>query len=235
MYTIQKHILLWCLTLLMMVPMAASAQDEVVAETDSIVTTWQMKLLRRQERELRKIESHQDDGPSVWAVHANMLRWITFTPELGVAWRPTLKWEYLVVGAWTTLSWHYLDRRYALWTVSTEARRRIGQKGRWYVGGQLEFGQHHYKFTETGREGEVYGFGFTGGWQRRLSRHMYIDLHIGAGVDFSNFDAYDLEPSWDKLQLYRTYLNEEHKAWLGLNQLGVNIVWELPFQKGGRP
>lgn len=236
MYAIRTHILLWWLALLLMAPMAASAQDEVVATADSIVTTYELKQIRKQEKTRHRASvAEETTTPAVWTIRTNLLRWLTFTSDVGVSWQPMQDWEYVATATWTTLTWHQMQRRYALWSLSAEARRHFTAGSNWYAGGMIEFGRHHYKFTETGREGEVYGVGLTAGWQHKLSRYLAIDIHVGLGADFSDFDAYDLQPSWNKVRLYRTYLHDECNLWLGLNQLGINLVWELPFQKGVRP
>ena len=52
---------------------------------------------------------------------ANLLRWATLTPDLGLEWRVSPSWGILVNGSWTSWSWNDKDRRYALWEVMPEA------------------------------------------------------------------------------------------------------------------
>ena len=51
------------------------------------------------------------------ALRANLLRWATLTPDLGLEWRISPSWGILVNGSWTSWSWNDKDRRYALWEV----------------------------------------------------------------------------------------------------------------------
>lgn len=48
------------------------------------------------------------------SLRANLLRWATLTPDLGVEWRICPSWGIAVNGSWTSWSWSDKDRRYAL-------------------------------------------------------------------------------------------------------------------------
>ena len=56
------------------------------------------------------------------SLRANLLRWATLTPDLGVEWRICPSWGIAVNGSWTSWSWSDKDRRYALWEVAPEVR-----------------------------------------------------------------------------------------------------------------
>ncbi len=56
------------------------------------------------------------------SLRANLLRWATLTPDLGVEWRFNPSWSISVNGSWTSWSWNDKDRRYALWEVMPELR-----------------------------------------------------------------------------------------------------------------
>ena len=55
------------------------------------------------------------------SLRANLLRWATLTPDLGLEWRICPSWGIAVNGSWTSWSWSDKDRRYALWEVAPEA------------------------------------------------------------------------------------------------------------------
>ena len=62
------------------------------------------------------------------SLHANLLRWATLTPDLGLEWRICPSWGIAVNGSWTSWSWNDKDRRYALWEVAPEIRYYMGEK-----------------------------------------------------------------------------------------------------------
>ena len=58
-----------------------------------------------------------DDGDSIGMelyVRANLLRWATLTPDVGIEVRADRSWGLLVNGSWTSWSRNNADRRYAL-------------------------------------------------------------------------------------------------------------------------
>mgnify|MGYP002227313125 CR=1 FL=1 len=62
------------------------------------------------------------------SLRANLLRWATLTPDLGLEWRICPSWGIAVNGSWTSWSWSDKDRRYALWEVAPEVRYYSGEK-----------------------------------------------------------------------------------------------------------
>ena len=62
-------------------------------------------------------------------LRANLLRWATLTPDLGLEWHISDRWSLGVGGSWTSWSWNDKQRRYALWEVTPEVRYYIGKEG----------------------------------------------------------------------------------------------------------
>ena len=81
------------------------------------------------------------------SLRANLLRWATLTPDLGVEWRICPSWGIAVNGSWTSWSWSDKDRRYALWEVAPEVRYYMGEKKAWYLGAMFKAGQFNYKLS----------------------------------------------------------------------------------------
>ena len=102
------------------------------------------------------------------SLRANLLRWATLTPDLGLEWRICPSWGIGVNGSWTSWSWSDKDRRYALWEVAPEVRYYMGEKKAWYLGAMFKAGQFNYKLSETGKQGDLMGGGITAGYQLRL-------------------------------------------------------------------
>lgn len=85
------------------------------------------------------------------ALRANLLRWATLTPDLGLEWRINSSWSIVANGSWTSWSWNDKDRRYAIWEVIPEVRYYIGEQKAWYVGAMFKTGQFNYKLSGTGK------------------------------------------------------------------------------------
>ena len=86
------------------------------------------------------------------SLRANLLRWATLTPDLGLEWRICPSWGIAVNGSWTSWSWSDKDRRYALWEVAPEVRYYMGEKKAWYLGAMFKAGQFNYKLSDTGKQ-----------------------------------------------------------------------------------
>ena len=55
----------------------------------------------------------------------------------------------------------------------------LGEKKAWYVGAMFKAGQFNYKFSGTGRQGDLMGGGITGGYQLRLTGALSMDFSLG--------------------------------------------------------
>ena len=115
------------------------------------------------------------------SLRANLLRWATLTPDLGVEWRICPSWGIAVNGSWTSWTWSDKDRRYALWEVAPEVRYYMGEKKAWYLGALFKAGQFNYKLSETGKQGDLMGGGITAGHQLRLNKALALDFNLGLG------------------------------------------------------
>ena len=104
------------------------------------------------------------------SLRANLLRWATLTPDLGLEWRICPSFGIAVNGSWTSWTWSDKDRRYALWEVAPEIRYYMGEKKAWYLGAMFKAGQFNYKLSETGKQGDLMGGGITAGYQLRLNK-----------------------------------------------------------------
>ncbi len=118
-------------------------------------------------REDNPQESVQSLSPTIsqLSLRANLLRWATLTPDLGLEWRICPSWGIAVNGSWTSWSWNDKDRRYALWEVVPEVRYYMGEKKAWYLGAMFKTGQFNYKLSDDRQAGRP------DGWRhhRRLS------------------------------------------------------------------
>ena len=156
-----------------------------------------------------------------FSLRANLLRWATLTPDLGVEWRICPSWGIAVNGSWTSWTWSDKDRRYALWEVAPEVRYYMGEKKAWYLGAMFKAGQFNYKLSETGKQGDLMGGGITAGYQLRLNKALALDFNLGLGYLNADFEKYEV------IDDVRVRRGNETKDWWGPINAGVTLVWKL--------
>ena len=154
-------------------------------------------------------------------LRANLLRWATLTPDLGLEWRICPSWGIAVNGSWTSWTWSDKDRRYALWEVAPEIRYYMGEKKAWYLGAMFKAGQFNYKLSETGKQGDLMGGGITTGYQLRLNKALTLDFNLGLGYLNADFEKYKV------IDGVRVRCGNETKNWCGPINAGVTLVWKL--------
>ena len=154
-------------------------------------------------------------------LRANLLRWATLTPDLGLEWRICPSCGIAVNGSWTSWKWSDKDRRYALWEVAPEIRYYMGEKKAWYLGAMFKAGQFNYKLSETGKQGDLMGGGITTGYQLRLNKALTLDFNLGLGYLNADFEKYEV------IDGVRVRCGNETKNWCGPINAGVTLVWKL--------
>ena len=155
------------------------------------------------------------------SLRANLLRWATLTPDLGLEWRICPSWGIAVNGSWTSWTWSDKDRRYALWEVAPEIRYYMGEKKAWYLGAMFKTGQFNYKLSETGKQGDLMGGGITIGYQLRLNKALALDFNLGLGYLNADFEKYEV------IDGVRVRRGNETKDCCGPINAGVTLVWKL--------
>ena len=155
------------------------------------------------------------------SLRANLLRWATLTPDLGLEWRICPSWGIAVNGSWTSWSWSDKDRRYALWEVAPEVRYYMGEKKAWHLGAMFKAGQFNYKLSETGKQGDLIGGGITGGYQLRLNKALALDFSLCLGYLNADYEKYEV------IDGVRVRKGSEAKDWWGPINAGVTLVWKL--------
>ena len=155
------------------------------------------------------------------SLRANLLRWATLTPDLGLEWRICPSCGIAVNGSWTSWTWSDKDRRYALWEVAPEIRYYMGEKKAWYLGAMFKAGQFNYKISETGKQGDLMGGAITTGYQLRLNKALTLDFNLGMGYLNADFEKYEV------IDGVRVRCGNETKNWCGPINAGVTLVWKL--------
>ena len=155
------------------------------------------------------------------SLRADLLRWATLTPDLGLEWRICPSWGIAVNGSWTSWSWNDKDRRYALWEVVPELRYYLGREKRGYLGAMFKAGQFNYKLSTTGKQGDLTGGGITGGYQLKLNKSLSMDFSLGLGYIHADYDKYVV------INGVRVRRGSETKNWWGPVSAGVTLVWNI--------
>jgi len=155
------------------------------------------------------------------SLRANLLRWTTLTPDLGLEWRINSTWAILVHGSWTDWRWNDRDRRYALWEVSPELRWYFGEKKTWHVGAMGKVGHFNYKFSETGKQGDIYGGGLTGGYKLPLGKRLALDCSLGLGYLRADYEEYVVEDG------VCVRAGKGSKNWWGPINAEVTLAWRI--------
>lgn len=155
------------------------------------------------------------------SLRANLLRWATLTPDLGIGWRINRNWSVQVNGTWTSWSWDGKNRRYALWEVSPEIRYYPGKMKRGYLGVMYHAGEFNYKLGDTGKQGDLMGGGLTGGYLLKLNRTLSLDFSLGIGCTYAEYEKYTV------IDGVRVKQGKTDKNYWGVNRLGIGLVWNI--------
>lgn len=156
-----------------------------------------------------------------FSLRANLLRWATLTPDLGLEWHISDRWSLGAGGSWTSWSWRDRKRRYALWEVAPEVRYYMGRERRGYLGLLFKTGAFNYKFSETGRQGDLVGGGLTGGYILPLGKRLSLDFSLGLGYLNADYEKYTV------IDGVRVRRGNETAEWWGPVHAGITLKWNL--------
>lgn len=160
-------------------------------------------------------------GAYHFSLRANLLRWATLTPDLGVEWRVNRHIGIAVNGSWTSWTWKDNARRHSLWEVCPEVRWYIGREKRGYIGAMYKAGEFNYKLSDTGKQGNLMGGGITGGYQLKLNKVLVLDFSLGVGCIHADYEKYSV------IDGMRVRQGKETKNWWGPTSAGVTLVWTI--------
>ena len=218
-------------TVRLAVPLKETAVTDAEAEARLAAEPTVAGRRERQKAEAEKAaqQNHLTDMPLEtktptdyhFSLRANLLRWATLTPDLGVEWRICPSWGIAVNGSWTSWSWNDKHRRYALWEVAPEVRYYMGEKKAWYLGAMFKAGQFNCKLSETGKQGDLMGGGITAGYQMWLNKALALDFNLGLGYLNADYEKYEV------IDGVRVRRGNETKDWWGPTNAGVTLVWKL--------
>ncbi len=199
--------------------LAAQEKARKQAETERLAAEREEK--ERAETEHLAAEAAAKAKSHSLSLRANLLRWITLTPDLGVEWRLNRHVGILVNGSYTSWTWNSNDRRYALWEIAPEARYYIGKEKRGYIGAMYKAGSFNYKLSEIGKQGNLMGGGLTGGYQLKLNKVLNLDFSLALGCLHADYDKYIV------IDGIRVRQGKETKNWWGPISARVTLVWNI--------
>ena len=159
--------------------------------------------------------------PYHFALRANLLRWATLTPDLGIEWRVNRHIGIAVNGTWTSWTWSNNDRRYGLWEVSPEVRYYIGKTKCGYIGAMFKAGAFNYKLGANGKQGDLIGGGITGGYVLKLNKALALDFGVGIGCLHTDYEKYTTVGG------VRVRQGSDKKNWWGPINAGVTLMWTI--------
>lgn len=188
-------------------------------EETTIQTTTSVKEYRR----IVETVSSRMDGADygAFSLRANLLRWATLAPDLGIEWRIDRNWSIQVNGTWTSWSRDNSNRRYALWEISPEIRYYMGIRQRGYLGVMYHAGEFNYKTGSIGKQGDLMGGGLTGGYLLKLNRTLGLDFSLGIGCTHADYEKYTV------INGVRVKQGKADKNYWGVNRLGIGLVWNI--------
>ena len=199
--------------------LAAQEKARKQAETERLAAEREEK--ERAETERLAAEAAAKAKAHSLSLRANLLRWGTLTPDLGVEWRLNHHVGILVNGSYTSWTWNSNDHRYALWEIAPEARYYIGKEKRGYIGAIYKAGSFNYKLSEIGKQGNLMGGGLTGGYQLKLNKALNLDFSLALGCLHADYDKYIV------IDGIRVRQGKETKNWWGPISAGVTLVWNV--------
>lgn len=158
------------------------------------------------------------------ALRANLLRWATLTPDLGIEWRISPSIGIGFNGTYTYWSWEDWNKHYDMWEIRPEIKWYLGGQKNFYVGAMFNMGEFNYKISWLGYNGSLIGGGALIGYQLRLSDAFSMDFGLGLGAEHVTYDKYWYnKPA--KVNVYEER-NTVENVW-GLTHLGVTLVWTI--------
>lgn len=102
--------------------------------------------------------------------------------------------------------------------MTPEVRHYTGEKKARYLGAMFKTGQFNYKFSETGKQGNLTDGGITAGYQLRLNKALDLDFSLGLSYLNVDFEKYKI------IDGVRVRYDNETKNWCDPISAGVTLA-----------
>lgn len=173
------------------------------------------------QKEITSKSNRQTDNKNNLSLRANLLRWATTTPDIGIEWKINPLFGIQINGSWGPWKWDNKNRHYALWEISPEVRYYIKKNKNAYIGVIYKIGEFNYKLSETGTQGKIMGGGITGGYKLKLNDVLSLDFSLGLGYLYTDYEKYSVTNGICICKEKGT------KNWWGPVSAGVTLVWKI--------
>ena len=167
------------------------------------------------------------------SLRANLLRWATLTPDLGVEWRISHSLGLKLDGSFSWWGGNH-GKVQKVWLVNPEVRWYLLRDRRCYAGVSGSYGEYNiYKYLpgkllkgDTGYQGKLWNAGVMLGYQLSLSRSFSLDFNLGLGYTHSAYDSFGMT---DGVRIHKQ--QDGTKNFWGPTQAGISLVWTIGNNK----
>jgi len=168
-------------------------------------------------------------GDNSFLLRANLIQWVTLTPDLGVEYRYKETYAVLLSGSTTAgLVTFGSGLRWGMTKYNPEVRYYIGAAKQWYAGVGYQRGTVNFynPANNIGRQADFFAAGLTGGYMLPLGERWSLDFNIGLGYAwFDNYQRYyKININGADIFMFRGARN---KSLPTVTQVGVNLVWKI--------
>ena len=211
-------------------PKFAPAPTKFIFDDNSNITN--NKQSRKDPSEVKKIKTFSNtesdkttasaSTASQFYLKANLLKWITLTPDIG------LEWKYdmfsVALNAGSTIGRIKLDdtKIWGQWYVKPQFKIHLGKNDNWYVGLGYNYGNTNYMYShDSGKQGTHQTASVIAGYKLPIGKSLSLDFNIGAGYINWDYENYIFEKN-----IYISTGSAVKQA-IGLTDIGVTLMWKF--------
>lgn len=147
-------------------------------------------------------------SPGSFSVRSNLPTWLLAVPSLGLSYKTTDRFEFIVDGAYS--HWNFKRKGMAnyhnFWNISPQIRTYINHQYSTYIGLQYSMGEYNI----SRQQGRYVGGGLAIGKQYFAGKNLLIDIGLTLGyLKISKRESYQQENG----DFYRIYSKENANYW----------------------
>lgn len=163
---------------------------------------------------------------TLFALKSNLLADALLAPNIEVEKRVGPTRRYSVMGeVWFPwYVWKNDSRAYQLLNIGIEGRHwwRISHhpQQQVFAGVYVAGGKYDFEWNNKGRQGEYFSGGITGGWTKRLSKKLQIEISMGLGWVSGPQRCYTAPCPNRQLRWYK----DAHLSYFGPTKLKISII-----------
>lgn len=159
---------------------------------------------------------------SQFYIKANLLKWVTLTPDLGIEWKYNM--ISVALNGGTTFGRIKLEntKMWGQWYIKPQLKIHLGKNDNWYVGLGYNYGNTNYMYShDNGQQGTHQTASVIAGYKLPIGKSLSLDFNIGAGFINWNYENYIFNQD--------RYISTDSgiKQTFGLTDLGVTLMWKF--------